>query len=408
MHTQSPARAARLPLQARLLILALAVLLLTPALASFVTDHESRARWEKRALASFDQVGDAITAKELFTALEQFINDHIGFAMPLNKFYRHTQFYLFGDSPIPNVSIGSDGFVFVNSASTLHPNQRLVKTCKPANEAVARAGRHVRQMFDAVRGTELSLTFAVVPSKLLLYADRLPNTVPNELREACASLEPQLTLPGQLEKQFGEQQNLFYFPLTELARHRDAEAFYPPGNFHSNSMSNHLFAEDLLQKMGIEPGEGFSKGASLRSVRADIKMLGFEREALVWSYPYDDYVITSRRQQPKWIRKFFKHARDFGTFETGNPASERVALVFSNSFGKYVTPHIAPGFRRLHHISLNDVKIKEMSGGLSEVIARLQPTDLIILVHDGGITNPKLEALSEQLKTALRQASKVY
>jgi hypothetical protein len=404
MPAEPITRQVRFTAKSSLILLAVGFLLLTPSIAGFFTDHESRSRWEKRELAKLDQALLAERPKEIFSALDAFIDDHIGFARSMNKFYRQLQFYLFGDSPIPNVSVDGNGFVFVNAFSTNNPHLRFEKTCRPTPESVANARHNIERMFKATDSAELTLTYAVVPSKPLLYADRLPKTVPVAIRKSCRSLAREQSLAGQLASTFRHRPYQFHFPLAEMIKHRQEPAFYPPENFHANSLLNHLFADSLLRTMGIDPGPAFSEGAELQAIRADITMLGFKREALAWTYPYSSYQVDSQRRQPQWIRTYFKSARDFGLFETTKPASDRVALVLSNSFGKYLSPHIAPGFRKLHHISLNDIKLKEIQKGLSAVLARLKPSDLIILVHDGGVMEQKLMAVSEHLKPALLAA----
>ena len=82
MSIHQPAKVAFGP-GSRAGIATVAVLLLVPAIAALFTDHEARSNWEKRPLASWHSVVTADGMKSRFARLEDYINDHIGFALTL-------------------------------------------------------------------------------------------------------------------------------------------------------------------------------------------------------------------------------------------------------------------------------------------------------------------------------------
>lgn len=379
----------------KLMIVLLALGLFLPAFAGFFTNHKARQNWEKRELAALPNVLQASSSKVFFTELEAFIDDHMGFATPLNQAYRKLQFYVFGDSPVANVSVGDEGFVFLNSHSVSRPHTAISKLCLRNASQISKTAKAMDTFASIIDRQGATMTYAVVPSKPLLYPDRLPYTTPARFREACLSIDPLQSAAGQLRERAQGADYRVYFPFSELAAMRDEPAFYPPENFHSASRINHEFARGLLHELDIDVGRAYSKDAYLGVIRADMDLLGFRRDADAWIYPYADYETVFSHREPSWVVRHYPRARDFGTFVSANPASTRSALLLSNSFGKYVAPHLAPGFKSLHHINLNALRKTEAEAFLRQVLAQIQPDDVIYLVHDGGIPSAQLYMLTE-------------
>ncbi|MFT4767884.1 MAG: hypothetical protein ACI8RN_001014 [Glaciecola sp.] len=383
--------------RARLIIVCVAFTFLLPALAGFFTNHQARQNWEKRELASLPNVMQAQSSKDFFKGLEGFIDDHIGFATPLNRIYRQFQFYVFNDSPIANVDVGDDGFVFFNAHSATRPYAAIKKLCKPSAPHVKKTERAMASFAAVVRGYGATISYAIVPSKPLLYPENLPATVPAPHRKACMSLDPMDSAAGQLRKGSSGKNYRVHFPVEKLLSMRDQPAFYPPGNFHSASMINHEFAGGLLQSLGIDPGAAYSKGAKLSVISADMRALGFVRRVQAWTYPYADYRVSVKRGEPDWVTRYYVRARDFGSYVSAKPASNRSALLLSNSFGAFVAPHLAPGFKSLTHINLNALQEAEATVFLQQLMERVKPDDVIVLFHDGGIPSSPLYMLANAL-----------
>ncbi|WOJ95192.1 hypothetical protein R0135_08460 [Congregibacter variabilis] len=378
----------------RLMIVCVALAFLLPAVAGFFTNHKARQSWEKRELAVLPNVIEAKSSKHFFTDLEAFIDDHIGFATPLNKIYRQLQFYVFSDSPIANVDVGDDGFVFFNAHSATRPYAAIKKICRPSTPHIKKTERAMAAFASAVREYGASISYAIVPSKPLLYPQELPATVPAPHRKACLALDPLQSAAGQLRERASGKDYAVHFPVEELLSMRNEPAFYPPGNFHSASKINHVFAAGLLRSLDIDPGTAYSKGARLQMINADMRVMGFVRSVQAWTYPYADFRVSVNRGKPEWVTRYYSRARDFGTYVSARPASNRSALLLSNSFGAFVAPHLAPGFKSLTHINLNALQESEAALFLQQIMERVKPDDLIVLFHDGGIPSAPLYMLA--------------
>ncbi len=383
--------------RSRLLQALLGLILALPLIASFFTDHEERREWENRVLADTETISSATSAAELFPALESYLEDHMGFALTLNKSYRRLKYYVFRDSPVANISLGPDGFVFLTS---YFPNSNMTvlhKICGPNPDLTAEAVVLVTRISTAMVDYDVNVTFAIVPSKPLLYADKLPASVPAELRESCLNTKPEDTVAGHVLADSHDKLHKVYYPMEQLLEKRNEPEFYPPGNFHPNSKLNHVFARGLLTQLGLEPRADFGSSGKLQTIRADLPAIGFNRDALAWQYTYPEYGVVSARHYPKWIKKHNPKAQDYGNFATQNPMSQAKVLILSNSFGAFIAPHLAPGFRSIIQVNTNNLKKQETLPFFEQAMNQIQPDEVIFLLHDSALPNFFLRTLADAL-----------
>ncbi|NRB72224.1 MAG: hypothetical protein HRU51_09955 [Xanthomonadales bacterium] len=387
----------RITPSARWRLLLLTSLLSLPLLVSFWTDHGARAHFERRALAQPPELALGTPHQAFISATERYVNDHMGFSLALNSLYRKAQFYLFQDSPVANISVGENRFPFLNSHSADHPFQRLKTICEPVDN-ITRAKQTLADLHEALAARNVRLQVAMVPSKLALYPDRIPGSVPTTLAESCRRTIPTDMMAERLKAPLRAAGVHYIFPRAKLYDQRNETAFYPTENFHAEGWSGHLFAQETLLAMGIDPGESYSAEAELITKDHDLNMLGFRREIRVWYFPYRKYDLTIKQRQPAWLRAWFPSQRNYRMVTTIVPASERRALLLSNSFGDYVYRDLAPGFRSLVHMNINNVSTDEIRQFGSSMLTQADATDLILLAHDGNLPLEKIASLIWSLK----------
>jgi hypothetical protein len=389
---------------AALATLVLAAILAIPAIATFSTDHLARSSWEKRPLAEFPLLSDH-REKSYFAELENFIDDHIGLALELNQAYRKLKFYVYRDSPLANIVVGDDGFVFLSSHDATSPYAIFESLCveKTRLPLVRRIRFGVSSIALGVLTMDLRPSFAIFPSKPVLYPDKLPNSLPQKFRQACTGFASRPNLPGVLAKEWPDY---IYYPLAEFQTLKNQLAFYPPENFHANGKSAHEFARGFLATIDIEVGADFDAGRTKNMTEADLKVLGFTRQVEAWSYPYSSYGVVKDNQQPEWVKRYYPRATDFAHYKTQTPASQRVALVLSNSFGVFVAPHLAPGFEEIYHININHLAAENTQALLAAMLDKYAFTDVIFLMHDGSLMNGfKFDQLTLGLGGILRDTA---
>lgn len=382
---------------ARRALLLVVLLLLVPAVAALFTDASDRTRRENRTLATWPAWNAAEGLAIYFRGLEAWVDDHMGFVGPVNELYRRAQFYLFRDRPVPNVDVAAEGFVFLNAHTAPAANARYRDACQPDPDLASNVAGSLAQFAGRLQERGVGLTVAIVPSKVLLYPERLPSTVSSEWRQACRSLQAADTLPAMVGRELEGAPLTFVFPIEEMAALKNEPDFYPPGNFHAVGMSAHVFAKHLMGEMGIDPGEAYDAHRRYANIPADLLIMGFRRKAMGWRYGYPSYGVKGARRQPQWVKELFPATDDFSRYETAHPASDRSVLMLSNSFGLYMTAHLAPGVRRLQHVSMNGFEEAGIDAGLESLIERSGATDVVILLHDGGFNPRLLQNLADAL-----------
>ena len=109
---------------ARLLIGLLFCLLSLPAALGFIWDEAaSSQKLENRRMANLPTL--ALFREDpakYIEALDRYFKDNVGLRRAANELYRKLRYYVLRDPPLPNVSIGQDGFVFMNSHRVEQPN----------------------------------------------------------------------------------------------------------------------------------------------------------------------------------------------------------------------------------------------------------------------------------------------
>lgn len=363
---------------ARGLLLCIALFLISPLIFAYWEDHEARSQWENRSLEDKPQWQGMWKTREYFTNLSTYIDDHLGLALWINKIYRKAVFNILKDSPVDNITVGMDNFIFLNAGKPENRFAMLKSFCPhEVKQGLLNERRlQVEKIYKYYTQKGYRVHFAIAPSKLALYPDKLGDTVPLALREKCTSNKhiKEILLPLFIEEKI-------YYPYEEMKSESMDTNYYPSTNYHWRGKSAHSFALGFLSKIGIEMGVDYSTGAHATTGNTDLSMMGFRQEIVYEDYPYSQYDIT-RRRNLSWIKPFYNRIRDFSVYYAGRPETERTALVISNSFGAFVAPHLAPAFKSLHHVSINHLTRKEENKFFNAFIDSIAPTDLIFVLHD--------------------------
>lgn len=376
---------------AALATLAFSMLLALPILLTPWVDHEARAKWEKRPLVSLKDLKVQLGQSSFFETLESVIDDHVFPALEVNRSYRQFQFYALQDAPVPNVALGDDGLVFLTSHDRTQSVSSLEKFCRPVPSRANQLHEQLNALSAKLSLRNVSLILAVVPSKLALYADRLPPSVSRSLRADCLKTIGSGALAAQRLSVLAQSYTVVY-PFDTMFDLRDTPHFYPSANFHADSRINHEFALAYLRQANIStaiPGVE----DSLEDIAADLPVLGFTRSTTAWRYNYSQGVNRSRRI-PAWFRDVYPGIRGAGEYNTERPLSNLNALVLSNSFGVYLAPHLAPGYQKLVQTNIKHLRESEVTRFLDVALEKSGADHLVLLYHDEGLNSSSLAAIA--------------
>ncbi len=396
-------QSAKLSTVARRWICIIALLLFLPALLTVIENHEKRSQLENRPLQSWPEWQGVSQAPAYFGAIDGVLEDHTGTARRFNQIYRKLRFYAFQMAPVPNVSLGSDGFVFLNSHNVEQPHSAIRNLCmRPSHRrAFVRQQVAIDTIVDAFAKRNMDVALGVAVSKPVLYPENLPDEVPTEYRDACALAgDSQGDLVTGIAS-LSRPNFPIYYPLADFLPLKDTEAFYPKENFHWDGRSAHVFAKNFLTQLGIDVPNTFGADSALTATKGDLRNMGFARTVDVWDYPYAKFGIRAVEPAALGARRYYAQAIDVSEYLVDSPLSNGSALVLSNSFGAFTSRHLAPGFAHLTHINLHDLQPEEYSGFYGEYLDSLKPDQIILLIHDEQLVNPLwLEGVAAGLQAA--------
>ena len=141
----------------------------------------------------------------------------------------------------------------------------------------------------------------------------------------------------------------------------------------------------LFEKLDVDRSKllGFSEGARIVEKPADLQNLGFKRIVKVWEYPYQRYSVSrNMRGQAPNMNDYYQRVNDFSYYETENPILDKPAIVISNSFGAYTAKHFAPGYRKLLHVSTNNLRLEERTNFYRYLFGLWNNVDVIFVFQD--------------------------
>lgn len=390
--TTTPVRARYIYDQAaRVATLLFAFVLALPGIGTAFSDASARSQWENRSLATFPSLNSSSqTVSSFFRELDDYLNDHFGFALDLNKLYRSVVYYVFGDSPSDVVTIGVDGYVFLNgTAGRGSKFDRLRTVCM--DHAVGADARAVRDDWIKVltffEPRVPALALVIPPSKPVLYPEKLPHSVPAEVREACNRYRLGDYPAKQLQRWSENRKTIVIDLYDSFYADRFSGNFYPKENFHFSGASAHRAAAITLDRLRIETDAEFNKSRPATILTPDLsQFFGFRRRISLQQFDYDAFGVQQRRGKPD-VRDIIERARDFGSFSTSSPLSDRRALVISDSFGVFASSHLAPGYKSVTWINTNALQPKEVTRFFGTFVRERATDDLIFLFHDGSLPN---------------------
>ncbi len=322
-----------------------------------------------------------------FQGLENWINDHFGFALPLNRLYRKLVFHVFQDSPSPQVALGRDGFVFLTSHAAGHPNSALVALCNTAevNRNYATLASAWLEVLRHFQQPERNVVLGIAPTTPVVYPDRLPDAIPLALRNACVNYRHGPPPASRLAADAEAAGVKVIYPLEPFIAQREEDNFFPRESFHFSGLSAHLFSATLLGSVGIQPPAHYRIRQPDQVRDADLgQIFGFERELRATDFDYSAFASQVTYQQPDAIRSCYPRALDFGTYLTQSPMTERRALILSDSFGSFTARHLAPAYRQLVWINVTQLRPEDGRAFAEECLPRIPTDDLFFVFHDGS------------------------
>jgi alginate O-acetyltransferase complex protein AlgJ len=185
------------PLRDRVLALMFVIAIALPGLALVRTATRTATLFENRPPAAWPQTAAAIASWSEFTgAFERAFADHFGGRNALIRVDHVVKAGVFGVSPVSNVMIGDDGWLFFlgEDGQSLNRHYRGVEAF--TDDLVDAIARELARRQAALAARGIAYFVVVVPEKFTIYPEHLPRWVRRMSSTPLDRLVPALSKAG--------------------------------------------------------------------------------------------------------------------------------------------------------------------------------------------------------------------
>jgi hypothetical protein len=371
---------------ARLQIAIVAGLLSIPAVIIPTQNTEQLAQFHKRYLAEWpyaDSFGpDPV---RYFRQAGKWFADRIGFIHPAAQIQKAILMYALRTPPEHRITLGRDGFIFLNGPSEQYINRIFEDQCihSHSDAAVANVAMNLPALVRLGRKFGVPLHSIAVPMMSTLYADHIPHSVPDKIRNACLAV---FNDNSALEKVAAQRNLNFLYPFAEMKALRNEKGFFPQANFHPDGLSVKTVRDAYLKTAGLSPvtGETIELGAAPSEL---LETYGLEINYPTWiiknaNVGRDNQASAAISEK---LSPLFKIPPVVTVFTNRGPAS-KIGLLLSDSVGIRAAPTFAGGFRRLIWVYLREMKQPENLEQIVEGVASSEHLDnIIVMLNEGSL-----------------------
>ena len=274
------------------------------------------------------------------------------------------KFNLLGRSPARNVSIGSDGYLFLTNAQTVRGTQGQDRL---TSEEKSKWRSHFLETDRAFSELGIGYNFVIGPNKHTVYPDRLPKWfVPAPLKETRVS-----DVIGVAKSAFGDKL-IDARTILRDAREQFPFDIYHPTDTHWTELGAALIMREALSEIGVILPEPEFEIRQLPRSGDLARMIGQQR---YWdaSAPViaSDWSCMVEVGKPLHVETI-----DFVMPERvicGSPSGlQKKLVVFHDSFGYSAVPYLASNFATVEFILTNQVDPKYAASRAADYVLFIQ------------------------------------
>jgi hypothetical protein len=374
--------------RARALTSAVALLLLIPVVGIRLQTEDELARFHNRTLAQWPQsVEFRPDPPGYFRKAKQWLADRAYPIVDTARLHRKILYFILRTPPQRHVTIGKNGFIFLNGPSAGQLNGIFHSVCvQPHREGmgdIADKAMSGFSSFAARLGRPIDVV--VVPTPATLYADQLPASVPKEYLDAC-----QARMQGRspLSSVGARPGVVFVYPLPAMLAASKDPAFFPKGNWHPQGLSLVTLRDAYLKainrqtpvserlELGVSPSEIMRTDGITQNLP-----IYFVRNEGVKALPEKSVRLSQS------IGDLFRDPRvNTRVYSNSAPSTRESVLMLSDSYGEFASEVFAGAFSHLMQITVNGLP----DANLAELIRRVDQLErvdrLILLIHEGSIS----------------------
>jgi hypothetical protein len=372
---------------ARILTALLAILLVLPVATIPLQDTSELEKFHNRVLRKWPSAElFLVDPARFFKDAAQWIGDRANPIIGASILHKKMLYYVLHSPPERRVSLGKNGYAFMNGGSELDVNGMLEQACVKTHgdEYIGQLVHNLSifRKYGAKYGVPIYVV--IVPILPSLYGDYLPRSVPRRYREACMARSLGYSpLPILAAR---DDTNLIY-PMAEMRKLRDDPAFFPKSNFHADGLSVKTIREAFLKKTGYPTTirETMELGSLTSEVLRPYGILE----------PIPVYVIYSPgiSNDDAASARFVKELHGLWTYPPlvhvyANPnegVSPKTVLMVSDSFGGTASRVFSGAFKRLIWLFMNLIAHDKVDEAIARVSRIERPDVIVLLVNEGGL-----------------------
>lgn len=367
----------------------LSLLLAAPMARHLIGTPNTTSLDENRLLATPPELPRTVTAAMKFpVAADAYLNDHFGFRSMLVKWNNKIRFYLLHETSSSQITLGSDGYIFLNSHAADQPRFMIDFLCgkdvtQPIRDDLA---MQVAAFMDRAKRINPNSFVVFVPTKPVLYPEKLPHW----MREQCAQYAATLpSIIGQLHQRSGVQSNVIY-PIADMMELKQRMPVYPKENFHWDGNGPRPVAEYIADRYFQLPQltnltmRDESRPSDLQRFMPGIALTS---NASMPAYQESGVKSCAGGICFPEFRAIADKLGDVSRFQQTIKKGPKLLLI-SDSFGAGIAGYFSESFGEVWHLSvnnLNGLSPAEVQTLRDESYTKYHPDFVLYLFHDFSI-----------------------
>lgn len=385
---------------AKILLLIVSMLTFAPSVGVFFADEALEDRHGRNLNPPPTAKTLRQDPKSAIKTAKLWFQDRVGFGILAGDLYRWVKYFVLSDSPVPNVGRNGDYFFMLSKDPRIEPNdpgrfQYVYDSCPPSEEwpdILRRQSAAWEQIRTTLTDAGYKPGLLIIPTKKLVYPEKLPRDIPEHLRVACEAMTDPLA-PASLA---ASENPDVVFALNEFIERKDEPHFYPPENYHCNGGSSLRSAQVYFQQTRDDLPN--LPDIQIKDWNADIgRVLGMQRVVKMQRMDYAALGVQKSVPLRKTVSEHVPRARNYQAYVRRNAETTTNGLVLSNSFGTTLGEPLALGFRRTFQINTNFFQREDLGDVFNDLLQDQRFSEIIFVIHEQAFHGLWLQHIADAL-----------
>lgn len=318
---------------------------------------------------------------------DAWLGDHFGLRDRMVSANANIRYHLFGSLSSPQLTLGRDGFIFLNSHSAANPHSAIYGLCgvPPWGNAAYNNVPALADFLRQIRERHANSLYLMVPTRTTLYPEKLPRW----LQAACAPYAAPVAGALAELNRLSPDAGMVVYPLDRFQERRQTHELYPATNFHWQAETARWTAQWLAETQLNRPAlrdlpaspvtlpsdlQHFMPGirTKVSGLVVDYRAAGIEACLSTGCYPELGDVPD--------------RLLDVSRYRAAQPGPR--LLLLTDSFGSTVAGYFSAYYGEVRHFAVNhllQLTLEERRELVRALYEDYAPDDVVFLFHDGSL-----------------------